>query len=93
MGHYTTKDCNLPKLLKKKAIRIITNSNYIAHTEPLLKISNLLKLEDIIMKVKILKSNYQHKNNNVPLFFSKFLLVPINIFASLQHQKHEYKKL
>ena len=31
-------------LLQKKAIRIITNSNYIAHTEPLLKEIELLKI-------------------------------------------------
>ena len=31
-------------LLHKRAVRIITNSNYIAHTEPLLKELSLLKV-------------------------------------------------
>ena len=46
-------DCNRPTILQKKAVRIITNSNYLAHSEPLFKTLNLLKLEDIT-KVNIL---------------------------------------
>ena len=34
-------------LLQKKAIRIITNSHFIAHTEPLLKELGLLKITNI----------------------------------------------
>ena len=34
-------------IIKKKAIRIITASSYISHTEPLFKQLNLLKVEDI----------------------------------------------
>ena len=33
--------------LQKKAVRIITNSKYNAHSEPLFKVVNFLKLEDI----------------------------------------------
>ena len=40
--------------LQKRAVRIITCSKYNAHTEPLLKTLNLLKIE-AIMKTKALK--------------------------------------
>ena len=43
--------------LQKIAVRIITCSKYNAHTEPLLKTLNLLKVEDI-MKTKALKLYY-----------------------------------
>ena len=35
------------QLLQKKAIRIITSSHYIAHTDPLFAMTKLLKLEDL----------------------------------------------
>ena len=35
------------QLLQKKAIRIITSSHYIAHTEPLFSMTTLLKLDDL----------------------------------------------
>ena len=35
------------QLLQKKAIRIITSSHYIAHTDPLFSMTKLLKLDDI----------------------------------------------
>ena len=35
------------QLLQKKAIRIITSSHYIAHTDPLFSITKLLKLDDM----------------------------------------------
>ena len=40
--------------LQKKAIRLITNSKYIAHTNPLLKRLQLLKIVDIF-KLRVLK--------------------------------------
>ena len=46
---------NLKKLvlLQKKAIRIITNSNYNAHTDPLFKKTNILKFTDMVQFLKI----------------------------------------
>ena len=35
-------------IIQKKAIRIITASSYISHTEPLFKQLNLLKVEDVL---------------------------------------------
>ena len=48
----------------KRAVRIITCSKYNSHTEPLLKVLNLLKIEDI-MKIKALKLH----NNELPKYF------------------------
>ena len=56
------------KLLQKKVVRIITNSNYLAHSEPIFKTLNLLKLEDII-KVDMIKFYYQPENKNLPFYF------------------------
>ena len=55
--------------LQKKAIRIVTNSTYSAHTEPLFKIMNVLKLDDIYLIAKV---KFYHKfiNNNLPPAFS-----------------------
>ena len=43
---YCTKLVKL-RLIQKKAIRIITNSHYIAHTDPLFSKLKLLKLDDL----------------------------------------------
>ena len=43
---YSTK-LNKIRMLQKKAVRIINNSDYLAHSEPLFKQNNLLKIEDI----------------------------------------------
>ena len=51
--------------LQKKAIRVISNSKYNAHTEPLLKKLNLLKLEDIF-KINLLKLYFKYKSNMLP---------------------------
>ena len=54
--------------LQKRAVRIITCSKYNAHTEPLFKTLNLLKIEDI-MKIKALKSYYRYKQNELQKYF------------------------
>ena len=61
------------KLLQKKVVRIITNSNYLAHSEPIFKTLNLLKLEDII-KVGMITFYYQPENKNLPFIF-KILII------------------
>ena len=86
-GHAT--DCNRPKLSQKKAVRMITNSNYLAHSEPIFKSLNLLQLEDII-KVNILEFYHQHENKNLPLYFQN---IDYNQSISSHHhntRKHEY---
>ena len=82
--------CNRPKILQKKAVRIITNNNnYLAHSEPLFKTLNLLKLEDII-KVNISKFYYQYENNNLPLYFQNIDYNPSISSHHYNTRKHEY---
>ena len=51
--------------LQKRAIRVITRSKYNAHTEPLFRNLNLLKLDDMF-KLNMLKTYYKFKNGNLP---------------------------
>ena len=55
-------------LLQKKALRIITNSDYLAHTEPLCKRLRILKISDMF-SVAIWKFYYKLMNNKLPEYF------------------------
>ena len=59
-------------LQQKRAIRAISSAGYKAHTEPLFKIYNILKLEDIY-NYKMLVFYYNLKNNKVPSYLTSFL--------------------
>ena len=61
--------------LQKKAVRAITNSNYNAHTEPLFKLLNILKIDDLY-RLNLLKFYYKYVNNELPLFFNSFSIMP-----------------
>ena len=65
---------NLDKLriLQKKAIRIITNSHYIAHTDPLFSKLKLLKLDDLY-KHQLGIFMYKAANNKLPDSMSSML--------------------
>ena len=54
--------------LQKRAVRIITNSKYNAHTEPLYKELQLLKITDIF-DVQCMKFWYKFSNNTLPNYF------------------------
>ena len=49
--------------LQKKVIRTVTHSNYIAHSEPLLKELNLLSVKDL-MDLKLIKFLHKLYDNN-----------------------------
>jgi hypothetical protein len=57
---------NKTALLQKKAIRIINNKHYRAHTDPLYKTNNILKLVDL-HENQILLFMYEYMNNQLPL--------------------------
>ena len=57
--------------IQKKAIRTITYSNYIAHSEPLLKELNLIKVKDIF-QLKILKFLFKLYHNTLPPYFNNY---------------------
>ena len=57
--------------LQKKGIRMISNSRYYEHTEPLFKSLNLLKLHDIY-NLNVLKFYYYYCHNQLPEYFLNF---------------------
>ena len=57
--------------IQKKAVRTITYSNYIAHSEPLLKELNLLKVEDLL-ELKVLKFLFKLYHNTLPPYFNSY---------------------
>ena len=54
--------------LQKKAIRLISNSSYISHTNPLFIQHKLLKIGDLF-KLKLLKLYYKLSYNLLPCYF------------------------
>ena len=58
--------------LQKKAVRLITNSNYSAHTTTLFNELGLLKVQDMF-KLKLLKFYYKLSYVSNPYFFSQSL--------------------
>ena len=69
--------------LQKKAIRIITNSKYNAHTEAIFKELNLLKLTDLF-KLNKLKFLYKLQNKSLPEYFCEHFKITLN------RDVHEY---
>ena len=65
---------------KKRPIRIMTNSRYNVHTEPLLKQLHLLKVKDIF-EIQCLTCWYKYVNNKLPNYFR-------NMFT-YNHELHE----
>ena len=57
--------------LQKKALWIISNSKFIAHTEPICKSLNVLKAQDIY-QLAILKFYFKLINNGLPQYFDTF---------------------
>ena len=58
--------------LQKKAIRAVSCAGYISHTEPLFKLYDILKVNDIY-KYKLLTLYYNAKKSNIPIYIFKFL--------------------
>ena len=64
--------------LQKRAIRVITNSKYNAHVEPLLKKFNLLKISDIFRN-SLLKLYYKYKSGNLPHYVMHMFSTESNV--------------
>ena len=77
-------DCHLNKLivLQKKAVRSISGASYIAHTNPILKLLNILKLKDIYHS-EIIKFVYSFIRGEMPN--------SISTFFSLSHTIHAHQ--
>ena len=68
MGFKITKKI---KTLQKKAIRLITNSEFISHTNPLFIRIKILKIQDIF-KLRLLKLFYKLSYNLLPIYFNRY---------------------
>ena len=73
--------------LQKRAIRIMTNSKYNAHTDPLFKSLKLLKIK-YIFDVQCLKIWYKFVNNNVPTHFASMFRYNRELY-DIQTRSHE----
>ena len=66
---YVVKENHSLHLLRKKALRIITNSDYLAHTEPICKKLRTLKISNMF-SVALWKFYYKLIINKLPEYFS-----------------------
>ena len=64
-------ESNRIELLQKKAIRLITNSSYTAHTTPLFIELGSLKIQDMF-NLKLLKFYYKLSSNLLPEYFESY---------------------
>ena len=65
-------------LLQKKAVRNIANEDYIAHSEPLCKSLNILKVPDIFT-CSLWKFYYKLSKNQLPTYFDVMIAMLPNI--------------
>ena len=78
--------CNRLEKLQKRLIRMITRSKYNAHTEPLLKQLELLKLSDLL-ELSALKFYFKYLHGSLPRFFYSF-----NIATQGTQHSHETRQ-
>ena len=64
-------ECHRLEKIQKRIIRIITVSKYNAHTEPLFKALDHLKLKDML-NISTLKFCYRYLHNNLPAYSFSF---------------------
>ena len=57
---------------KKRAVRLITLAKFNAHSEPIFKSLNLLKLQDIF-EICQMKFYHNYLNKNLPHFFNQMI--------------------
>ena len=83
-------ECHRLEEVLKKTLRLITNSKYIAHTNPLFCQLNLLKIKDIF-KLRLLKFYYKLTCDLLSSYFNTYLDVinrapPRQLRINLIHQ-------
>ena len=89
--------CERLFLLQKRIMRVITNSKYIAHTDPIFKTLNLLKLPDLYRQ-QLYKLYYKIKKQTVPAYFRHILTEVVNpyntrnTFFKYPIARHEYTR-
>jgi hypothetical protein len=60
--------------LQKKAVRILTSSQYNANSAPIFKTLRLFTIDDILLRL-VFKFIYQLNNNMLPVYFRTYKLV------------------
>ena len=81
--------------LQKKALRIISLSHFLSHTDPLFKNENILKVYDIF-KLKCISLYYRFKNNLLPLNIRSFFresYTPIHSYPTSDSRRCQNKLL
>ena len=68
------------EILQKRAIRILDNSAFDAHTGPIFKKLGLLKLNDICM-LQLGELMFYHKSSLLPVQFDKMFLINSEIHS------------
>ena len=68
-------DCYRLEKLQKRFARIISSSKYNAHSEPLFKVLDILKIEHLFSQ-SCLKFVYKFKNSQLPKYFLSLQCVP-----------------
>ena len=63
--------------LQKRAIRIVANSKYNAHTDPLFKLYRILKLLDVLT-LQTMKVYHKFRQNELPVYMQKWPLITNN---------------
>ena len=68
--------------LQKRAIRIVANSKYNAHTEPLFKLFRILKLSDVLI-LQTMKAYHTFRNKELPAYMQNWPLI-------INNEIHQY---
>ena len=85
----TINEGNPLHLLQKKALRLISNSNHIANTEPICKNLQLLKLTDMF-SIAVLKFYYKLMNNQLPTYFVEWRPELPRVCTSYEIRSHVF---
>ena len=62
--------------LQKRMIRNVVCAKYNAHTEPLFKSLDILKVEDMF-NLQVLKFYYKHTHDKLPMYFKSMQFTPL----------------
>ena len=83
-------NCRRLNILQKRAIRIITQAKYNAHTEPIFKKLKILKLEDLF-KTSCVKLLFKLRNNILPKYFID--LIPLTNYNNPDRDHRPQRRL
>ena len=70
--------CNAVELIQKRAVRVVTNSKYFAHTSPLFKAQKLMRVADLY-NYQCLIFHYKIEHGLVPEYFRNFTIHNWNV--------------